>query len=115
MCKVKVDFIFISITCRDRFRTFTNVLGDSLGAGIVHHMSRHELAAMPAGPMSGGGNNEPDIEMDGPLGGGIDLEKGESSNGGLGPASSTQAGAGGAQAGKNPTTSVDVEWQSTSM
>jgi len=27
----------------DRFRTATNVLGDSIGAGIVSHLSQNEL------------------------------------------------------------------------
>ncbi|XP_034940105.1 excitatory amino acid transporter 1-like [Chelonus insularis] len=31
----------------DRFRTSVNVIGDSLGAGIVNHLSRNELAALP--------------------------------------------------------------------
>ncbi|EFN78314.1 Excitatory amino acid transporter 3 [Harpegnathos saltator] len=34
----------------DRFRTTVNVIGDSLGAGIVHHLSRNELASMPHHP-----------------------------------------------------------------
>lgn len=32
----------------DRFRTTINVLGDSLGAGIVNHLSKQELARIPA-------------------------------------------------------------------
>ena len=31
----------------DRFRTSVNVVGDSLGAGIVNHLSRNELALLP--------------------------------------------------------------------
>ena len=43
------DFIF-------RFRTALNVLGDAIGAGLVHHLSKEELAAM---------NEEgKDLEMD---------------------------------------------------
>ena len=30
----------------DRFRTTINVVGDSVGAGIVNHLSKGELAAM---------------------------------------------------------------------
>lgn len=31
---------------RDRFRTLTNVTGDSLGAGIVYELSKHELGPL---------------------------------------------------------------------
>ncbi|WAQ94307.1 EAA1-like protein, partial [Mya arenaria] len=31
----------------DRFRTFTNVMGDSLGAGIVYYLSKDELPPLP--------------------------------------------------------------------
>ena len=31
----------------DRFRTAINVLGDSIGAGIVYHLSKNELAELP--------------------------------------------------------------------
>lgn len=34
----------------DRFRTTINVLGDSLGAGIIDHLSRGELADMDSAP-----------------------------------------------------------------
>lgn len=31
---------------RDRFRTMINVLGDSIGAGLVYEMSKKELAEL---------------------------------------------------------------------
>ncbi|CAM9663002.1 excitatory amino acid transporter 1-like isoform X2 [Lampetra fluviatilis] len=46
----------------DRLRTTTNVLGDSLGAGIVEHLSRHELARQDALEMAEAG-------MEGDVGG----------------------------------------------
>jgi Na+/H+-dicarboxylate symporter len=35
--------ILSHLVSRDRFRTTINVLGDSLGAGIVDHLSKAEL------------------------------------------------------------------------
>nr|CAD7589538.1 unnamed protein product [Timema genevievae] len=38
--------VFVMFVLRDRFRTTVNVLGDALGAGIVDHLSKGELARM---------------------------------------------------------------------
>ena len=89
------------MTYRDRFRTFTNVLGDSLGAGIVHHLSKKELSQMSTEMK----DNTPNIELDGHDHGHVeDVEKGESN--------------GAPSSRNNPTVTsaaVEVEYQSTSM
>lgn len=37
---------YLSLYLRDRLRTAINVLGDGFGAGIVYHLSKHELEKM---------------------------------------------------------------------
>lgn len=51
----------------DRFRTAINVLGDSIGAGIVYHLSKDELADMeklPARCTDGGFESVPMTDVD---------------------------------------------------
>ena len=45
---ISVIFMLCSSTCRDRFRTSVNVVGDSYGAGIVYHLSKDELDSFDA-------------------------------------------------------------------
>lgn len=55
---------------RDRFRTCVNVMGDALGAGIVDHLSRDDIAFA----------DQLDIKEDTPLkhnGGALDEEEDE--------------------------------------
>ena len=42
-CLVLVFAVFFFFALRDRFRTTVNVLGDSIVAGVVEHLSREDL------------------------------------------------------------------------
>jgi len=48
----------------DRFRTAINVLGDSIGAGIVYHLSKNELQAFENKPEQGGFEAVPMMEIE---------------------------------------------------
>lgn len=51
--------LHLSLACRDRLRTTVNVLGDSLGAGIMEYLSRRELQSQECDP-SGSVEEEPE-------------------------------------------------------
>ena len=74
------------------------MLGDSLGAGLVHHLSRDELESIPHPDSL---QRKATEEVDGAA----DVEKGEPTNG-L-PSQKNAANV--------TSASVEVEWQSTSM
>ena len=42
-CLPQTAFDEVLFHHRDRCRTMANVMGDSIGAGIVQHLSKHEL------------------------------------------------------------------------
>merc|ERR1711981_1135823 len=48
----------------DRFRTAINVLGDSIGAGLVYHLSKKELEEFKKGAMEGGFEALPMTEIE---------------------------------------------------
>lgn len=50
---IAVQEWFDKYACRDRIRTSINVLGDAFGAGIVHHLSREQLARLDAESRAG--------------------------------------------------------------
>lgn len=50
VCVCARMFVYVCVCFSDRFRTTINVLGDSLGAGIIDHLSRGELADMDSAP-----------------------------------------------------------------
>jgi len=48
----------------DRFRTAINVLGDSIGAGLVYHLSKKELEEVSNKKMEGGFEALPMTEIE---------------------------------------------------
>jgi Na+/H+-dicarboxylate symporter len=57
------------LVSRDRFRTTINVLGDSIGAGIVDHLSKSELQKL--------GQPNPDADKVGSQNGEVNAEEAE--------------------------------------
>ena len=67
-CDLTMTKATLFLFLRDRFRTTVNVLGDSIGAGVVEHLSRDDLLKYDVNgkvddrvPLSNGGKlDDPD-------------------------------------------------------
>lgn len=56
--------LYKSFKFRDRVRTVVNVLGDCLGAGIVDHISKNDLAAPSINPQPSTANENVSYEIE---------------------------------------------------